>query len=124
MKHLSRLSSRELIASQVVAHVLASLPANLRDEAEQCVIELCLDSSCVEEQADTDLLGLFLGNARGHPPQSLDELPRIQLFLDHLWDFAEGEVPMYRAEVRTTLLHELGHFLGLNEDEVEALGLA
>jgi len=31
---------------------------------------------------------------------------------------------MYRDEVRITLLHELGHFLGLDEDQAAALGLA
>lgn len=29
----------------------------------------------------------------------------------------------FREEVATTLLHELGHYLGLDEDEVETLGL-
>ena len=29
-----------------------------------------------------------------------------------------------RDEVRITLLHELGHYLGLDEDQVTALGLA
>lgn len=31
---------------------------------------------------------------------------------------------MYRDEVRITLLHEPGHYLGLNEEQVAALGLA
>jgi predicted Zn-dependent protease with MMP-like domain len=29
----------------------------------------------------------------------------------------------FREEIRITLLHELGHYLGLNEAEVAALGL-
>jgi predicted Zn-dependent protease with MMP-like domain len=122
---LPRSSSRELIARQVVARVLASLPENLRHEAEQCRLELCDRRACVDEALEEDLLGLFEGNARHDPPpQEPEELPRIRLFLDNLWDFAEGDVQVYREEVRTTLLHELGHFLGLDEDGVEALGLA
>ncbi len=30
---------------------------------------------------------------------------------------------VYRAEVRTTYLHELGHYLGLDEDELTQRGL-
>ena len=122
---LPRASARELMARQVVAHALASLPNNLRTEAEQCCIELCERRTCGDETLDDDLLGLFEGNARSDPPpQEPAELPRIRLFLDNLWDYAEGDVQLYRDEVRTTLLHELGHFLGLDEDGVEALGLA
>ena len=31
---------------------------------------------------------------------------------------------IFREEVKSTLLHELGHYLGLDEDQVEDLGLA
>ena len=59
------------------------------------------------------------------PPVILeDEMPRIRLFLDNLWHDSEGHLETYRDEVRITLLHELGHYLGLDEDQVAALGLA
>lgn len=119
-----RSSPREIIASRVVAQTLASLPAEIRREAAQCSIELCDRADCLDESLDEDLLGLFEGHARGDPePQSPDELPRIRLFLDNLWAFSEANVPLYREEVRTTLLHELAHYLGLDEDAVEAMGL-
>ena len=122
---LPRSSSRELIASKVVARVLRSLPEDLHKEAARCRIELCDLRACKEELPDEGLLGLFEGNTRADPlPSSSEELPRIRLFLDNLWNYSEGDVQAYREEVRTTLLHELGHFLGLDEDGVEALGLA
>jgi predicted Zn-dependent protease with MMP-like domain len=52
------------------------------------------------------------------------DMPRIRLFLDNLWDYAEHDRETYREEVRITLLHELGHYLGLDEAAVTALGLA
>ena len=55
---------------------------------------------------------------------STEEMPRIRLFLDNLWDASNGELETYRYEVRITFLHELGHYLGLDEEEVAALGLA
>ena len=45
------------------------------------------------------------------------------LYLESLWDFAEGDAEIFRDEVRITYLHELGHYLGWGEDEVAARGL-
>jgi hypothetical protein len=36
---------------------------------------------------------------------------------------AEGDEEIFRDEVHTTLLHELGHYLGLDEDELTERGL-
>ena len=114
-----RSSPQELVAQQVVRRVMASLPPELRREAERCIIELC------GRDDEADVLGIFEGNTRADPePQSAEELPRIMLFLDNLWDFTDGDVSEFREEVKITLLHELGHYLGLDEDEVEELGLA
>jgi predicted Zn-dependent protease with MMP-like domain len=49
--------------------------------------------------------------------------PQILLFYENLWDFAGGEEETYREEVRITYLHELGHYLGLDEDELDERGL-
>ena len=77
------------------------------------------------DDLEPDLLGLFEGSSRLDPQaETPDQLPHIRLFLDNLWDFAERDPAVYRDEVRTTLLHELGHYLGLDEEDVEALGLA
>ena len=45
------------------------------------------------------------------------------LFLENLWDSAGGDEGDFCQEVRTTFLHELGHYLGLGEDELDARGL-
>jgi len=70
-----------------------------------------------------DALGLFVG-ATIHDVDGEAELPAtIYLFRRNL----ERSVPDAAAlaeEVRITLLHEIGHALGLDEDEVAAMGLA
>ena len=48
----------------------------------------------------------------------------IRLFIENLRDEAEDDPERFRQEVRTTLLHELGHYLGLDEDELERRNLA
>ncbi|HEY1048325.1 MAG TPA: metallopeptidase family protein [Prosthecobacter sp.] len=122
-----RFERLESIAASVVKSTLDSLPVVIRKEAGACSIE-CVEMAVVldvEPDLDPDLLGLFEGNTRGDPlPSAADEMPRIRLFLDNLWDDCEGDLKTYRDEVQITLLHELGHYLGLDEDGVAALGLA
>jgi len=38
--------------------------------------------------------------------------------LDNIWDEAQDSGRSYREELRRTLLHELGHYLGLEEDDL------
>jgi predicted Zn-dependent protease with MMP-like domain len=77
------------VATSVVKSALLALPQEIRDEAAECRIEFCEMDALVDidEELDPDLLGLFEGNARCDPlPESPDEMPRIRLFLDNLWD--------------------------------------
>ena len=79
----------------------------------------------VDLQADgieADTLGLFTG-AEFAEEGNVPLPPQIILFLENLWDFAEGDEVFFREEVRTTFLHELGHYLGLDEDEIAGRGL-
>lgn len=122
-----RFERLESIASSVVKTTLESLPPAIRAEAADCVIEMAEIGALLDTgpDLDPDLLGLFEGNTRGDPlPESPDEMPRIRLFLDNLWADCDADLRTYRQEVRITLLHELGHYLGLDEDQVAALGLA
>ena len=122
-----RFERLQTIATAVLKTTLLSLPDEIRDEAGDCRIELAeMDALIdIDDDLDPDLLGLFEGNARCDPlPESPDEMPRIRLFLDNLWDDCNGDLATYRHEVRITFLHELGHYLGLDEDQVAALGLA
>lgn len=115
------------IAKQITREVLQKLPVNLREASAACAIEFALMSECRDDEPDLDedLLGLFEGCSRLDPQtESPADLPRVRLFLDNLWDYSGGDAAAFREEVRITLLHELGHYLGLDERQVEELGLA
>jgi len=117
----------ELIARSEVRQALRRLPEGIRTAAADCVIQCTLMADCLAagEEIEDDLLGIFEGCSRADPlPEAPNQLPRIRLFLDNLWDYAEGRRDVFREEVRLTLLHELGHYLGLDEAQVAALGLA
>jgi len=74
------------------------------------------------DDSDRDLVRMFIGP----PPTEPEACPlpaQIILFLENLWNFAEEDKDIFREEVRTTYLHELGHYLGLDEIDLEERGL-
>jgi predicted Zn-dependent protease with MMP-like domain len=117
----------EELAQRVVRVTMHRLPERIKTAVRPCRIELEWIDDCLaagEDLPGDDLLGLFEGASLSDPtPDDLDSLPRIRLFLDSLWDYAEDDPEVFRQEVRITLLHELGHYLGLNEDQVADMGL-
>lgn len=115
------------IARSVVTTAQRRLPAEVRTVAEQ--VPVCYESApnddILAEGWEPDLLGLFVGHEHGAElrDDGAPLPPQILLFLDNLWDYADGDESVYRDEVRLTYLHELGHYLGWDEDEVARRGL-
>lgn len=115
------------IAERQVATTRRRLPPDVAELAMQVPVHLeaVPDPKLLEEEGfEPDILGLFSGSAFG------DELcqdqpmpPQIFLFLENIWDFAEEDVEIFREEVRLTYLHELGHYLGWDEEDLAARGL-
>jgi len=105
------------IASNEVESTLKSLPKPLREKALELAVTLERQpgTALQKDGIEADTLGLFCGPdfvEEGHIPMP----PQIVLFLENVWDFAEGDENVFRDEIRTTFLHELGHYLGLDED--------
>ncbi len=72
----------------------------------------------------SDTLGLFVGEAFPEAFAGIHDLPpQILLFLENIWSYAEQQIPAYREEIRRTYLHELGHYLGLDESDLTARDL-
>ncbi|HEY5741717.1 MAG TPA: metallopeptidase family protein [Terrimicrobiaceae bacterium] len=107
------------IARQEVEAAVSDLPADIRARVKSVPVflERRPDAADVAEGIEADTLGIFDEGA----PQS--PTPRIRIWVENLWDLAEGEVAAFRAEVRTTLLHEIGHVLGWDEADLDARGL-
>ena len=107
------------LASAEVRATLRRLPLRLRRQAEPRP-----NAALIEDGYDPGLLGLFVGTAFADEESGAVDLPpQILLFLENLWDFAGQDETVYREEVRTTYLHELGHYLGLDEIDLEERGL-
>jgi predicted Zn-dependent protease with MMP-like domain len=114
------------LAQSVVAAAQRRLPAAVRDAA--LGVPVCYEDhpneALLAEGWEPDILGMFVGHEHGGELADGQPLPpQILLFLDNLWDYAEADEALYRDEIRLTYLHELGHYLGWDEDEIARRGL-
>ena len=111
---------------EVVRRVIAELPPDLRTLAERIPVfcEWEMAEHWLEEEVADDSMGLFSGPALNEPtdPDCL-ESPSITFFLAELWDYCGEDLPTFDEEVRITYIHEFGHYLGLDESELESRGL-
>ena len=111
---------------EVVRRVIAELPPDLRTLAERVPVfcEWEMAEHWLEEGVADDSMGLFGGPALNEPtdPDCL-ESPSITFFLAELWDYCGEDLPTFDEEVRITYIHEFGHYLGLDESELESRGL-
>ena len=114
---------QELALNEIEA-TLVELPKPLREQARELPVtfERVPSAGLQADGIESDTLGLFTGSEFADGGLSVLP-PQIILFLENLWDFAEGEEEVFCDEVHTTFLHELGHFLGLDEDDLTERGL-
>ena len=114
------------LACEEVAATLAALPTPLQERAQALPVtfERRPNAAHRRDGIEPDTLGLFVGPEFAYEETTAEPLPpQIILFLENLWDLAEADEGFFREEVRTTYLHELGHYLGLDEDDLFDRGL-
>ena len=114
------------IAAEVVESTLERLPPGLREEAAHLPVSLEPRPSpeMEEDGLEPDILGLFVGESFDTAGETTDPLPgQILLFLENIWEFAERDEDIFREEVAITLLHEIGHYFGWDEEDLYERGL-
>jgi predicted Zn-dependent protease with MMP-like domain len=112
------------LATDEIEATLAELPAPLRERAVilPVTFEQSPNAGLQKDGIASDTLGLFTGAEMADAENEL--IPaQITLFLLNIWGFSENTPEIFREEVRTTFLHELGHFLGLDEEDLADRGL-
>ena len=110
-------ASLRLRAERVIARVTARLPAPVRAEIDRLPI-LLLDRPV--EGDDPDLLGIYESFEDDAVSESLGPLV---LFLQNIYDECRYHRTSFEAEIELTFLHELGHHLGWDEDDLASRGL-
>lgn len=114
------------LAANVVGATQRQLPPEIRQLARGVAVhyETLPADDVVAEGFEPDILGLFSGESYGTELSHDNPVPpQIMLYLQNLWEFAEEDLEAFSDEVRTTYLHELGHYLGWDEDDLAARGL-
>jgi len=103
-------------ADKTIQRTSASLPAPIREHAEK--IATLLEKWPPD---DPDMLGQFHGFEENH---IADTLGPIFIYIGTIHEFCAEEGISFEDEVRITYLHELGHFLGFDESDLDERGLA
>ena len=112
------------LARDEVRATLKALPAELRARAAPLPVsyEKQPSQEILDDGFEPDLLGLFIGPPLAEP-DAAPLPPHIILYLENIWELAGEDEVFFREEVQITYLHELGHYLGLDEIDLEERGL-
>jgi len=111
---------------QLAGQALEELPEEFRQHFTNITV-LVEDYPAKEDVLDTgvpgkDLLGLFRGTDYPHKGGFFDipyPLPdEIILFQKNIEDICSSEKELV-SEIRLTLVHEVGHYFGLSEEDLE-----
>ena len=116
------LSEDEL--ERIALATLAELPAEVRTRLANVPI-LSDDLPWVERVEDglePRMLGLFQGTAMPHEGAAVPAVTNILLFRRNLARVTI-DAQQLADEVRITVLHETAHYFGLDEEDLEKLGL-
>ena len=102
---------------EVVARALASLPAELQAAVRN--VEIAIEE---EHPDDPDLFGLYEGVPLPDRGDWAGAMPdRIRIFRRPLVESFPDPAEL-QAEIRITVLHELAHYFGLDEERLDDLG--
>ena len=112
-------------AEREVASVIDALPHALRKEAREVTVsyERKPAPALIADGIEEDTLGLFVGSALSESVHAAPIPQQIILYLENILEMGEGDLEFFREDVRETFLHELGHYLGLDEDDLTERGL-
>lgn len=115
---------------KLIEQAIAGLPEEFAEALDHVPIEV-RDRPSVEQLRsvglgdDELLLGLYVGTPlTERSTEDSGRLPdKIFIFQDDCEQVSESDTQLV-DEVRITVLHELGHYFGLDEDELDDLGYA
>lgn len=108
----------------VIREAVEGLPAPIRDKLKNTVFLIQDDLTPAQRREfGGDLLGLYHGVPYPDRGQGDPIFPdRITLFKNPILDEAEDRAHLVEI-IQDTVMHEIGHFLGLDDDELDKMGL-
>jgi predicted Zn-dependent protease with MMP-like domain len=111
----------------ILDRVLESMPDVIRETIVQVpVLVESKPSAAVAERAPQvtpDIVGLFVGSTVGEKVNAPSGYPDVVLLFQRNLERGGRSRTEVAREIKITLLHEYGHYLGFDEEELEHLGL-
>jgi predicted Zn-dependent protease with MMP-like domain len=122
------ISLDDALFSRAVDVSIRNLPRSIRERIEgvSLVVEDFPETELVRgERISPQTLGLFMGVPRTEAllTDQVIDLDRIMIFKKNLEKICQDEEDLI-DQIQITVRHEVGHYLGLDEDDLERLGLA
>ena len=109
---------------RIASAALHELPANIREHLERVpiMIDDLPSEDIIRDGFDPRLLGIFQGTPMPEDGALAPSVTNILLFKKNLERSARDHDHL-AEEIRITVLHETAHYFGLDDDDLEALGL-
>lgn len=120
-----RLSTEDF--QRLLSRVLGSMPEEIRAAVEE--VPVVVEPKPTPEMAgrepniNPEILGLFVGTPVGEKVYAPSGYGNVVLLFQRNLERAGANRAEVEQEVRITLLHEYGHYLGFDEEDMERLGL-
>lgn len=112
---------------KAVEVALRSIPAEFERFLDNVMIEIKdrPGREAAEMEEPDDILGLYVGTPiEDRMLEGLPPMPDcIYIYRQNLCDMCESKEELI-DEIRITVLHEIGHHFGLDEDRLDELGYA
>lgn len=111
-----------------VAEALANLPRSVREYIENVPViveDFPAPDLVVRERISPQILGLFMGVPRTEAAatEQVPDLDRVTIFKRNLEKVCRDREELIE-QIQITVRHEIGHYLGLDESDLDRLGLA
>jgi predicted Zn-dependent protease with MMP-like domain len=118
------LSTTEDELERIALAALHELPPNIREHLERVpiLIDDIPSEDIVADGWDPRILGLFQGTPMPEDGGLSPSVTTILLFKKNL-ERSCADAEQLAEEIRITVLHETAHYFGLDDDDLEALGL-
>jgi predicted Zn-dependent protease with MMP-like domain len=118
----------EVVFQQAAAAALDNLPRSIRAYVENVPVlveDYPAPDLLAEENISPQILGLYLGvpSTEAEVTQQPRDITRVILFKKNLEKVCRDRDDLIE-QIQITVRHEVGHHLGLSEEDLERLGLA
>lgn len=118
----------DAVFERAAAEALANLPRSIREAVENVPLlirDLPEEDLLEGENVSPTLLGIFIGVPRTEAAltEQARDVNRVILFKKNLEKVCRTRAELVE-QIQTTLQHEIGHYLGLDDDDLERIGLA